>query len=63
MAKLGCFAVVLALLALIPASSSGPGDEATRSSKLLVNGVVGLMTERDITVSLTVGIDKTPCMV
>ena len=44
MAKLGCFAVVLALLALIPASSSGPGDEATRSSKLLVNGVAGLMT-------------------
>ena len=45
MAKLGCFAVVLALLCLVPEGSSGPGeDEATRSSKLFINGVAGLMT-------------------
>ena len=45
MATLGCFAVVLALLSLVPASLSGPGeDEAIRSSKLLINGVAGLMT-------------------
>ena len=41
MAKIGCFAVVLVLLSLVPASSAGPGEDETRS---LINGVASLVT-------------------
>ena len=45
MAILGYFAVVLALLFLVPVSLSGPGEnEAICSSKLLIKGFAGLMT-------------------
>jgi len=52
-AKLGCFAVVVALLSLVPGGSSSPEDEATRSDPL-VNGVAGLMTVAPIKVRVTI---------
>ena len=41
MAKFGCFAVVLVLLSLVPASSAGPGEDDTCS---LIIGVASLVS-------------------